>query len=190
VLRQLTAELKRRDGVVVLGSLGFENAYALAMREDRAAALGIASIADLGRQAPSLKLGSDLEFLSRPEWKAVAAAYSLRFKAQRSYQPTFMYRALAGGDVDVISAFSSDGRIAADRLRVLSDPKGAIPPYDAVVLIAPKRAGDMRLRRALTPLIGRIPVDAMRAANLSVDRDDGKAAPGEAAKGLEKRLGL
>ncbi|HKR86630.1 MAG TPA: glycine betaine ABC transporter substrate-binding protein [Phenylobacterium sp.] len=190
VLRQLTAELKRRDGVVVLGSLGFENAYALAMREDRAAALGIASIADLARQAPSLKLGADLEFLSRPEWKAVADAYDLRFRAQRAYQPTFMYRALTGGDVDVISAFSSDGRIAADHLRVLSDPNGAIPPYDAVVLIAPRRAGDERLRRALTPLIGRIPVEAMRAANLSVDRDEGKVAPGEAARALERKLGL
>jgi osmoprotectant transport system permease protein len=190
VLRQLTAELKRRDGVVVLGSLGFENAYALAMREDRASALGIASIADLASQAPSLRLGADLEFLSRPEWKAVANAYGLNFKAQRSYQPTFMYRAIQGGDVDVISAFSSDGRIAADRLRVLSDSKGAIPPYDAVVLIAPKRAGDMRLRQALTPLIGKIPVEAMRAANLSVDRDDGKVAPGQAAKALEMKLGL
>lgn len=190
VLRQLTTELKRRYGVVVLGSLGFENAYALAMREDRAAALGIASIADLARKAPSLTLGADLEFLARPEWKAVAAAYALRFKAQRSYQPTFMYRAVAGGDVDVISAFSSDGRIAADRLRVLSDPKGAIPPYDAVVLIAPKRAGDMRLRQVLKPLIGKIPVEAMRAANLSVDRDDGKATPGEAARALEAKLGL
>src|SRR5262249_12657146 len=106
------------------------------------------------------------------------------------YQPTFMYRALTGGDVDVISAFSSDGRIAADALRVLSDPKGAIPPYDAVVLISPKRAGDARLRRVLTPLIGRIPVEAMRAANLSVDRDDGKATPGEAARALEKKLGF
>src|SRR6185437_2861672 len=171
VLRQLTAELKRRDGVVVLGSLGFENAYALAMRQDRARALGIASLADLARQAPSLRLGADLEFLSRPEWKAVQAAYGLAFKAERSYQPTFMYRALKGGDVDVISAFSSDGRIAADRLATLSDPKGAIPPYDAVVLLAPRRAHDARLRAALQPLIGRIPVEAMRAANLSVDRD-------------------
>ena len=190
VLRQLTAELKRRDGVVVLGSLGFENAYALAMREDRAGALGIASIADLARQASSLKLGADLEFLSRPEWKAVVAAYGLNFKVQRSYQPTFMYRAVQGGDVDVISAFSSDGRIAADHLRVLSDPKEAIPPYDAVVLIAPKRTGDLRLRQALTPLIGKIPVAAMRAANFSVDRDDGKVAPGQAAKALESKLGL
>jgi osmoprotectant transport system permease protein len=190
VLAELTTALKRRDGVVVLGSLGFENAYALAMRQDRARALGVGSIADLARQAPSLTLGADLEFLSRPEWKAVAAAYDLRFKATRSYQPTFMYRAVEGGDVDVISAFSSDGRIAADRLAVLSDPKGAIPPYDAVVLIAPRRAGDARLRQALAPLIGRIPVEAMRAANLSVDRDQDKVAPGEAARVLAAKLGL
>jgi len=190
VLGQLTAELKRRDGVTVLGSLGFENAYALAMRQDRAQALGIASLADLARQAPELAFGADLEFLSRPEWKAVAAAYGLRFRTQRSYQPTFMYRALAGGDVDAISAFSSDGRIAANRLVVLSDPKDAIPPYDAVVLISPRRAGDARLRRALEPLIGRVPVEAMRAANYSVDRDQGKLTPAEAAKGLERALGF
>jgi osmoprotectant transport system permease protein len=190
VLDGLTAELKRRDGVLVLGSLGFENAYAFAMRADRARALGVASIADLAREAPGLTLGSDLEFLSRPEWKAVEAAYALRFRTQRSFQPTFMYRALAGGEADVISAFSSDGRIAADRLVVLSDPKGAIPPYDAVVLISPKRAQDRRLVDALRPLIGKIPVEAMRAANYSVDRDVGKSTPAEAARGLEQRLGL
>jgi osmoprotectant transport system permease protein len=188
VLKQLTAELKRRDGVTVLGSLGFENAYALTMRPDRAKALGVASIADLAREAPKLTLGSDLEFLSRPEWKAVQAAYDLNFKTKRSYQPTFMYRALMGGEADVISAFSSDGRIAADKLVILSDPKGAIPPYDAVVLISPKRAGDRRLIEALKPLIGKIPVGVMQAANLSVDRDQGKASPAEAANALERQI--
>ncbi|WP_374576756.1 glycine betaine ABC transporter substrate-binding protein [Phenylobacterium sp.] len=184
VLAELTSELKRRDGVVVLGSLGFENAYAFAMRADRAQALGVASLADLARQAPRLTLGSDLEFLSRPEWKAVDAAYGFHFKAQRSFQPTFMYRALAGGEADVISAFSSDGRIAADRLIVLSDPKGALPPYDAVILVSPKRAGDARLLAALRPLVGSISVEAMQAANFSVDRDRDKATPGEAARAL------
>jgi osmoprotectant transport system permease protein len=190
VLKELTAELKRRDGVTVLGSLGFENAYALAMRQDRAKALGITSIADLAREAPRLTMGADLEFLSRPEWKAVQAAYGVRFRTERSYQPTFMYRALAGGDVDVISAFSSDGRIAADGLVVLTDPKGAIPPYDAVVLISPNRTGDARLIGALEPLIGKIPVEAMRGANLSVDRDQRKVSPAEAARAMEKQLGL
>ena len=187
VLRQLTAELKRREGVTVLGSLGFENAYAFVMRPDRASALHIASIADLAREAPKLTLGSDLEFLSRPEWKAVDSAYGLAFKAKRTFQPTFMYRALGGGEADVISAFSSDGRIAADGLVVLTDPKAAIPPYDAVVLIAPGRAGDRRLIEALQPLIGKVSVEAMRAANYSVDRDEAKASPAEAARALETR---
>lgn len=184
VLAQLTAELKKRDGVVVLGSLGFENAYAFAMRADRAKALNIASLADLARQAPGLTLGSDLEFLSRPEWKAVDRAYDFRFEAERSFQPTFMYRALSGGEADVISAFSSDGRISADKLVVLTDPKGALPPYDAVILVSPKRAGDERLLSALRPLVGSISVEAMRAANYSVDRDRDKVTPAEAARGL------
>ncbi len=190
VMRELTAELRRRDGVLVLGSLGFENAYAFAMRADRAKALGVTSLEDLARQAPRLALGSDLEFLSRPEWKAVDAAYSFSFRSERSYQPTFMYRALSGGEADVISAFSSDGRIAADNLVTLTDPRGAIPPYDAVVLISPKRVGDQRLLEALRPLIGAISVEAMREANYSVDRDTQKASPLQAARALEAKLGL
>jgi len=184
VLDQLTIELKRRDGVLVLGSLGFENTYAFAMRADRAKALGVVSLSDLAREAPKLTLGTDIEFLSRPEWKAVDAAYGLKFRNKRSFQPTFMYRALSGGDADVISAFSSDGRIAADKLVILTDPRGAIPPYDAVVLISPKRAGDERLVDALRPLIGAIPVGAMQAANYSVDRDTAKATPAQAARTL------
>jgi osmoprotectant transport system permease protein len=100
-----------------------------------------------------------------------------------------MYRALMGGEADVISAFSSDGRIAADKLVILADPKGAIPPYDAVVLISPKRAHDKRLIAALQPLIGKISVAAMQAANYSVDRDQQKASPAEAAKALDQQLG-
>jgi hypothetical protein len=73
-----------------------------------------------------------------------------------------MYRALGSGEADVISAFSSDGRIAADDLVVLGDPKGALPPYDAVLLIAPGRADDARLARALAGLDGAISVEACR----------------------------
>jgi osmoprotectant transport system permease protein len=135
-------------------------------------------------------MGSDLEFLSRPEWAALRAAYGLRFRRLISYQPTFMYRALESGEVDVISAFSSDGRIAAEHLVLLADPKGAIPPYDAVLLISPHRAHDRRFIAALRPLIGAIPLAAMQAANLSVDRDRDKASPGQAAETLARTLAL
>jgi osmoprotectant transport system permease protein len=186
VLAGLTRQLQTRDGVTLLGSLGFENAYAFAMRADRAKELGVVSLADLARVSPSLTLGTDIEFLSRPEWKAVDAAYGFHFKARRSFQPTFMYRALAGGEADVISAFSSDGRIAADKLVVLTDPKGALPPYDAVILVSPRRADDKRFITALRPLVGSITVDAMRAANYAVDRDADKLSPAQAARGLTR----
>jgi osmoprotectant transport system permease protein len=190
MLEALTRELKERFGVTLLGPLGFENAYALAMRADRAAALKLRSIADLAREAPQLKLGSDLEFLSRPEWAALREAYGLRFQVERSFNPTFMYRALENGEVDVISAFSSDGRIAAQKLVVLDDPKHAIPAYDAVILISPQRAEDAALKQALAPLIGAIPVERMREANFMVDRDADKASPKDAARFLAKTLNL
>ena len=178
------------SGVRLIGPLGFENAYAFAMRGDDAKRRGIASLSDLVGAAPGLTLGSDLEFLERPEWAAVRKAYPLRFKAMTPYAPTFMYRALASGEADVISAFSSDGRIAADGLTVLADPRHAIPSYDALLMVAPGRAKDARFLAALTPLVGRIPVAAMREANYQVDRDADKRTPEQAAGWLARRIGL
>jgi len=135
--------------------------------------------------------GIPLLALTRPEWAAVLDAYDLRFASMTPYSPTFMYRALDSGRADVISAFSSDGRIAADRLTVLSDPKRAIPGYDAVLLVAKDRAGDARFVEALRPMLNRIPVEAMREANYRVDRDDAaKESPEAAARWLAKRVGL
>ena len=51
-----------------------------------------------------------------------------------------------------------------------------------------ERAGDARLLGALRPLIGKISVDAMRAANLTVDRDQDKATPAQAATALEAKI--
>jgi osmoprotectant transport system permease protein len=190
MLSELTRWMREQYGVTVLGSLGFENAYVLAMRRERAAALGVVSIPGLAPHTPQLTLGSDLEFLSRPEWAALKQAYGLAFRAERTFNPTFMYRAVQSGEVDVISAFSSDGRIAALDLAVLRDEKQAVPSYDAVVLLSPARAADPVLRRALEPLIGAIPVERMREANLAVDRDQDKASPAQAARFLSEALRL
>jgi osmoprotectant transport system permease protein len=188
MLREMVQWLKREHGITLVGTLGFENAYALAMRGDRAEALGIRSIADLARHAPRLTIGSDYEFFARPEWANLRDGYGLRFARMREYQSTFMYRALADGDVDVISAFSSDGRIEADRLTVLEDPQQRIPPYDAIVLVSPKRAGDERLLSILRSLTGAIPVQMMRQANFMVDRPDGAVSPAAAGRWLDQEI--
>jgi osmoprotectant transport system permease protein len=184
MLAEIGAWLEREHGIVMLGTLGFENAYALAMRRASAEESGIATIADLALHSRQLAIGGDFEFFARPEWEALRERYGLEFASRRQYDPTFMYQAVAEGAVDVISAFTSDGRIAANDLLVLDDPAGAIPPYDAIVLIAADKADDRVLRRALTPLIGAIPVTRMREANYRVDRDVGKETPAAAAAWL------
>jgi osmoprotectant transport system permease protein len=189
---RMLAEIERwainGPGVGVVGALGFENAYAIAVRAADADRLALKTLDDLAAASPGLTLGSDLEFLERPEWAAVKAAYPMRFAETRAFSPTFMYRAIDSGAVDAISAFSSDGRIAALDLRVLADPKSAIPGYDALLLVSPDRANDARFVAALKPLVGRIGVDAMRRANYSVDRDEGPLTPAQAAGTLDAML--
>lgn len=184
ILAEVEAWLAREHGVRSLGSLGFENAYALAIRRDTAERLGARAIGDLAPAAPGLAIGGDYEFFSRREWAAVRAAYGLAFAGTTSYDPTLLYDALVHGDVDVISAFSSDGRIAAHDLIVLDDPAGALPPYDAMILLGPRVAGDARVSCALAPLRGALPAALIRRANLRVDQERDKATPAAAAAWL------
>ena len=187
MLKQLTAWVAGHDGITALGSLGFENAYVFAMRADRAKALHINSLADLASH-PELRIGGDFEIFSRPEWRAVVSAYGLGSLKRRQYQPDFLYRAVMSGDADVVSAFSSDGRIARYDLTILADPKGALPPYDAVLLVGPAHAHDARFLAALKPLIGAIPLTLMQQANLMVDREQDKQTPAETAAWLDRHI--
>lgn len=188
MLDVLARELARRDHVRLLGGLGFENAYAFAMTRSRAKRLGISDLDGLSRASSQLRLATDLEFLSRPEWHAVERRYHPLFRQARSYTPTFIYRALSDGSADVITAFSSDGRIAAMNLVTLGDPRGALPHYDAVMLLTARAAQDDKLIAALQPLIGAIPIETMRQANEMVDRDAGKRTVDDAAAWLATKL--
>src|SRR5262245_8434297 len=154
VLKEVGSWLKAERGIVMLGGLGFENAYALAMKRERAEALGIKSIADLARHSRTMSVAADFEFFTRPERKAMRDPYGLAFDRERQMQAEFMYQAAAAGEVDVISAYTSDGRIAQYNLVVLEDPKQAVPPYDAILLVSPKRANDAAFQDALRPLVG------------------------------------
>lgn len=170
VLAGVRRELADRHGVGVAAVLGFENTYALAMRADRARERRIETFGDLARAAPDLELGADYEFLARPEWRALVAAYGFAFRATRSMDPSLMYQAAAAGEVDVISAFSTDGRIEAFDLRVLGDERGVIPPYDAVVLVGQRLAREHpAFVAALATLEGAIDAASMRRMNAAVD---------------------
>jgi osmoprotectant transport system permease protein len=84
--------------------------------------------------------------------------------------------------VDVISAYTSDGQIAQYDMTVLDDPKHVIPPYDAILLLSPRRANDQALIATLTPLLNAVPVSAMREANA-------RAAAGMSVEEAARSLG-
>ena len=94
---------------------------------------------------------------------------------------SLMYQAVAEGQVDVISAFSTDGRIAAQQITLLEDDRGAIPPYDAIVLVGARLASEQpQAVAALAGLAGAIDAERMRRMNLAVDRDG--RSPAEVAR--------
>jgi osmoprotectant transport system permease protein len=185
VLAEMKDWLKRESGIALVGGLGFENAYALIMRSNRAQSLGIRTLADLSRHAPALSIAGDYEFFGRPEWQSLRRAYGLAFRGQRTMQPEFMYAAVASGEADVIAGYTSDGRIAQLGLTVIEDTNHAIPPYDAVLLVSPRRSNDPALLGTLAPLVDAIDVSAMRAANL---RASSGVSPTEAARWLWSKI--
>ena len=186
LIEELSRWLQERHQVTLLGTLGFENTYALAIPEEMATRQNISNLAELAPHTPKLRIGSDYEFFSRPEWHSLKEKYGLRFSEQRTFDPSLMYAAIKAKSVDVISAYSTDGRIIDYNLVVLKDPQGALPPYDAVLLLSRETARRAELVAALTPLLGKISNDTIRQANKLVDLQ-GRSIP-EAAAFVQKAV--
>ncbi len=162
--------------------LGFSNSYALAMREDDATARGITRISDLAdasvthTRTRDLRLGLSNEFLARADgWPALKLAYALPLATPSGLDHGLAYDALAQKRVDLIDIYSTDARIARDRVRVLIDDRHFFPRYEAVLL--------MRRDLDATPferLHGAIDTDRMIALNARAELDGVSFA--EAAK--------
>jgi osmoprotectant transport system permease protein len=187
-MEEIDRYLREQHGVVCLGGLGFENAYALAMPRRRAEELRIVTIDDLKKYSAQWKIGGDLQFFGRPEWVKVRDTYGLQFPRDRikPMDPDLMYPALTSGEVDVICAYTSDGRIKADDLVVLADPRHAFPPYDAILMVSAKAAARPGFVEALRPLVQSIDVETMREANGAVAVQ--KRRPRQVGRELGARL--
>jgi osmoprotectant transport system permease protein len=178
VLREIKDWLETEHRLKWIGPLGFENAYVLAVRQEDAERLDLERISDLRLHASDLVIGGDYEFFGRPEWEAISETYGLSFDRRRRMDSSLMYQAADQGDVDVIAAFSTDGRIDALGLKVLEDDRHAIPPYDAIMLAAPGLPEEAV--EVLEELQNTIPADEMRRMNRAVD--EGRKSPAEAAE--------
>jgi osmoprotectant transport system substrate-binding protein len=171
VLGTVRAEFESRYGILWLDPLGFDNTYALAVPEALSARLGIRKVSDLLAHR-DLRAGFASEFLARTDgWPGLSRAYDLTFREEpRSMEAGLMYQAAASGQVDVISAYSTDGRIDTQHLRILEDDRHFFPPYEAVVMVRKEAlAARPRLRALLRALEGTIHDAEMRKMNAEVD---------------------
>jgi osmoprotectant transport system permease protein len=168
--------------------LGFNNTYALAMREADAARLRVDSLSALARlpapEAARLRLGLSHEFLVRADgWPALRRSYALPFADPPALDHGLAYQALAAGQVDLIDVYSTDAQIGRQGLRVLDDDRGFFPRYDAVLLM--RSTLPAQALAALAPLEGRIDEPGMIALNAAVELDRRSFA--EVARGFLDR---
>ena len=165
-----------------LNPFGFNNTYAITVRSDFARKHNLTNISDLAAIAGDLTAGFTAEFMEREDgYPGLKEAYEIKFKTTKDMEPSLMYRAIDGKDVDVICAFATDGRIAAYDLKMLRDDKMFFPPYYAAPVIRMDLLEKHpQISSVLQPLAGLLNDKTMQELNLEVDA--GKKEPAAVAR--------
>ncbi len=175
----LRSAMEKLD-IVMSDRIGFNNTYALGMREDTADKLGITKISDL-RDHPDLKFGISDEFMERNDcWRQLPAKYRLPHKDVRTMDHNLAYRGLEHNSIQVTDLYTTDAEIEFYRLRVLEDDKGYFPTYYSVILMrkdlekrAPKVAAAYRQlenaidSKAMTSMTAKVRLDRELETNVA-----------------------
>jgi len=191
VFRRVQEEYRARFNVEVMPPLGFNNTFAMVVRDEDADKLHLRRISDLAPYAPKWRAGFGYEFMERPDgYRGWIAAYGLHFAGEpRILDLGLLYRALSDKQVDLVAGNSTDGVIASLHMVVLEDDLHYFPPYEAVPLV--RRATlekHPEVRDAIGMLAGKISVDEMRQMNYAVDGEH--RDPADVVREFRKAKGL
>jgi len=172
VYNQVKSEYQSQFGLEWLSPLGFQNTFAILVRGQDAANLHLKAISDLAAVAPRLHAGFGQDFINRKDgYPGLVHTYGLRFgEPPREMDLSLTYRALAGGQVDVIAGNSTDGLIDKLNLYQLTDDRHYFPPYEAApVFRKATLERSPEILAALESLAGKITDADMRKLNYAVD---------------------
>jgi len=174
-----------------LEPLGFNNTYVLTVRSEDAEQYGLRRISDLQSRASDLRAGWTFEFSERPDgYPGLQECYGFSFGMVRDIEASLMYEAIARGEVDVISAFATDGRIVANRLTALEDDRRFFPPYFAAPILRRSTLDrHPELEAVLDLLAGRLSAATMQRLNLLVDLE-GQSPARVAREFLVNEIGI
>ena len=162
----------------------FNNTNVFATTADIAQKYELKTISDLAAKASELRLGGPAEFPDRVDTQGLDAAYGGFVPKFKEFKPlgtgALRYDALQNGEVDVIVAFGTDGRIAGDKLVVLQDDKNFYPIYNiAPVVRQDTLANNPGIADALNAVAPLLTNEVMAGLNYQVDGPE-KAEPGPA----------
>jgi len=125
---EMREELANRS-ILMSERIGFNNTYALGMREDVAARLGIRKISDL-RKHPELEYGLSDEFMERRDgWNQLASRYGIKTRRIRTMDHNLGYRGLVHDAIQITDIYTTDAEIQHYKLRVLEDDLQFFPTY-------------------------------------------------------------
>jgi len=145
VMREILSELEITDedrlrqilfemGVGISQPIGFNNTYALGIKEETWKKSGVNKISDL-KKHPEFIFGFSNEFMNREDgWSGLKEYYQLPQKNVRGLDHDLAYRGLESGDIHLIDLYSTDAEIEYYNLRRLADDKKFFPPYHAIFL--------------------------------------------------------
>lgn len=171
VYNYVKKEFKAKYGIDMLKPLGFNNTYALAVRQDTAQQYNLNTISDLAKVSESMIMGPTIEFPNRDDGLiGLSETYNLKFKDVQAVDGGLRYTALDNHKSDVIDAFSTDGLLEEFGLKVLEDDKNFFPPYYAVPIVKEETLKEHpELKEALNSLAGKLTDEKMRKLNYKVD---------------------
>jgi osmoprotectant transport system substrate-binding protein len=161
----------RQWGLEWLDPLGFNNTFAMVIRNQDARARRVRTLSEAARYQPGWKLGVGYEFLQRPDGlPGLLRAYPLRLQGSPvSMDLGLLYPALEQGKVDMVAASETDGMLSLLKVEVLEDDRHYFPPYQAALVVRERALADARVRAALGELSGRFSNEVMRRLNYAVD---------------------
>jgi osmoprotectant transport system substrate-binding protein len=171
-LRLVQKEFHKQFGYKFFNPYGFDNTYTFVVTKKLAKEKGYTKISDLHRDTGRLKLGIDNAWLKRSGdgYPAFKKTYKMNFSHIYPMQIGLVYNAVRRGQMDIVLAYSTDGRIKAFNLQMLKDDKHFFPPYQCAPLANEKiLKKHPEINRQLAKLQGTITTEKMQELNDEVD---------------------
>ena len=131
-------EASKRHGVHLLGKMGTNNTYAVAVPQDIAKKYNLETISDLARVAPKLVFAAEHDFFTEEgsaKFNPFIKFYRLNFKESKQIDMSLKYPAVLNGNVDVVIVYATDGLNKQANLKILKDDKHFFPEYNSALLV-------------------------------------------------------